>query len=203
MPRPLRTRPSAAGFATLLDKYSALPMGTPKPLPQLDSLTDLLHYIPETGDFIWLNPTSSRVKAGAVAGTVAVNDRGRAKPHPHLLIRIRGVKYLAHRLAWLFGHGVDPGALLVDHINGDSLDNRLSNLRLATTTENMWNVSEALSTSKSGTRGAYQHKQTGNWIAEISINGKRQHLGVFKTQDEASLAYEQAASQRLLLLSQS
>ena len=67
----------------------------------------------------------------------------------------------------------------------------------------MWNIHNAQSLSKSGTRGTYQHKQTGNWIAEISINGKKRHLGVFKTQDEASLAYEQAASQRLLLLSQS
>ena len=175
-------------------------MNTPKPLPPLDSLTDILHYIPETGDFVWLNPTSFRVKAGAVAGTVATNDRGRAKHHQHLLIRVRGVKYLAHRLAWLFGHGQDPGSKLIDHINGDSLDNRLSNLRLVTATENMWNVKQPLSTNKAGSRGVYQHRQTGNWVAAISINGKRRHLGVFPTQDAASLAYQQAAEQRLSLI---
>lgn len=181
-------------------RYNALPMGTPKPLPPLDSLTDILHYVPETGDFIWLKPTSFRVKAGAVAGTVAVNNRGRSKPHSHLLIRVNGVKYLAHRLAWLFGHQKDPGNLLVDHINGDSLDNRLSNLRLVTTTENMWNVHEALSTSASGSRGAYFHKQTGKWTAKIDVKGKTYHLGLFQTQSEAAAAYQQAAQHRLTLI---
>jgi hypothetical protein len=175
-------------------------MPQPKPLPPLDSLTDILHYFPETGDFIWLNPTSFRVKRGDVAGTLAVNNRGRAKPHPHLLIRVHGVKYLAHRLAWLFGHGVDPSDKQIDHINGDSLDNRLCNLRLVTCAENLWNIHQAQSLSRSGVRGAYQHKQTGNWISEISINGKKRHLGVFKTQAEAAAAYQQAAQQRLTLI---
>lgn len=178
-------------------------MNTPKPLPQLDSLSSILHYFPETGDFVWLNPTSFRVKRGDVAGTVAVNDRGRTKPHPHLLIRIHGIKYLAHRLAWLFGHGEDPGAMLVDHINGDSLDNRLANLRLVTTTQNMWNVDHALSTSSSGIRGVHRHSQSGKWVSEISINGKKKHLGVFPTQEAASLAYQSAAQERLLSLSTS
>ena len=178
-------------------------MGVPKPLPLLDSLTDLLHYIPETGDFVWLNPTSFRVKAGAVAGSIWVNDRKRSKTHSQLIITIMGGKYLAHRLAWLFGHGEDPGEKLVDHINGNSLDNRLSNLRLTTTTENMWNITTAYSTSKHGKRGVHFHAQSGKWHAKICTNGKQKFLGVFKTQDEASLAYEQAASQRLLLLSQS
>ena len=184
----------------MLRKCNAPPMRTPKPLPPLDSLTDTLHYVPETGDFIWLDPPSFRVKAGAIAGTVATNNRGRAKPHQHLLIRVQGVSYLAHRLAWLFGHGEDPGALLVDHINGDSLDNRLCNLRLVTQTENMWNIRQAQSLSKSQTRGTYQHKQTGNWIAEISMNGKKRHLGVFKSQEQAAAAYQQAAEQRLSLI---
>jgi len=175
-------------------------MGQPKPLPPLDFLTNLLHYFPETGDFVWLKPTTFRVKAGAVAGSIWVNDRKRSKAHFQLMITIMGGKYLAHRLAWLFGHGKDPGEKLIDHINGNSLDNRLSNLRLVTTTENQWNVSEALSSSKSGSRGVYFHRQSGKWCASICTNGKHKHLGSFKTKDEASLAYQQAASSRLSLI---
>ena len=178
-------------------------MPTPKPLPSLDLLREYLHYFPETGDFVWVNTTSFRVKQGAIAGTVATNDRQRKKHHQHLLIRFQGVKYLAHRLAWLFGYGEDPGEKLVDHVNGDSLDNRLSNLRLVTTTENQWNVSQAQSLSRSGIRGVYQHKQSGRWVSAISSHGKRQHLGVFPTAELAAAAYQEAATQRLTLIESS
>lgn len=176
-------------------------MPQPKPLPPLESLTDILHYVPETGDFIWLKPTSFRVKRGAVAGTVNIVRSGRSVPHKQLTIKVRGINYLAHRLAWLFGHGEDPGGQLIDHINGDSLDNRLTNLRLVNTTQNMWNVSRAFSTSKSGIRGVHQNKHTGKWVSEIRTNGKRHYLGVFVTKAEAAAAYKQAAEQRLSLIS--
>lgn len=175
-------------------------MAAPAPLPPIEFLEKFLRYEPETGKFFWLKSTSWRAKVGDEAGNVAVNDRARQKPHKVRAIGICQRRYLAHRLAWLFGHGEDPGRKLVDHINGDSLDNRLCNLRLVTGTQNMWNIHDAQSLSKSRTRGAYQHKQTGNWIAEISINGKKRHLGVFKTQSEAAAAYQQAAKQRLQLL---
>ena len=177
-------------------------MAVPAPLPPIEFLETFLRYEPETGKFFWLRPTTSRVKAGSEAGNISVNNRGRQKPHSVWAIGICQRRYLAHRLAWLFGHGEDPGCKLVDHINGDSLDNRLCNLRLVTGTQNMWNIHNAQSLSKSGTRGTYQHRQTGNWIAEISVNGKKRHLGVFSAQSEAAAAYQQAASQRLLLLSQ-
>jgi hypothetical protein len=175
-------------------------MGQPKPLPPLDFLANLLHYFPETGDFVWLKPTTFRVKAGAVAGSIWVNDRKRSKAHSQLMITVMGGKYLAHRLAWLFGHGKDPGVKLIDHINGNSLDNRLSNLRLATTTENQWNIDQPLSRSRSGFRGVYRHGQSGKWISEISVNGRKRHLGVFPTAELAAAAYQEAASNRLLLI---
>jgi hypothetical protein len=128
------------------------------------------------------------------------NDRQRSKARQNLVIKFSGIGYLAHRLAWLFGHGEDPGEMLVDHINGDPLDNRLSNLRLATTTENMWNIQQAQSLSRSGIRGVYQSKQSGKWVAAIYTNNKKRHLGVFPTAELAAAAYQEAATQRLSLI---
>jgi hypothetical protein len=175
-------------------------MAAPASLPPIEFLEKMLYYDPGTGKFFWLQPTSFRAKAGDEAGTVLTNNRGRQKAHKVVSIGICQRRYLAHRLAWLFGYGKDPGEKLVDHINGDSLDNRLSNLRLATTTENQWNVQQAQSLSRSGLRGAYRHKQSGKWIAEISVNGKKRHLGVFPTAELAAAAYQEAATQRLTLI---
>ena len=84
-----------------------------------------------------------------------------------------------------------PANMQVDHINGDRLDNRRSNLRLCTNTQNSWN--------KRGKKGAFRgvafHKQRGKWQASIRIGeGRRLHLGLFSTEEEAGEAYLKAQS---------
>jgi hypothetical protein len=84
--------------------------------------------------------------------------------------------------------GDRPG-LVVDHINGDTLDNRRSNLRHVTRQGNVWN---RRATSVCGLKGVTLHKRTGRWQAAIS----RTYIGLFATAEAAARAYDAAARER-------
>lgn len=98
----------------------------------------------------------------------------------------RGVMYM-HRLI------LDaPGGMQVDHINGDGLDNRRQNLRLATNAENRRN-SRIPADNTSGCKGVYWSNTERKWQAQISINGQTRYIGRFDFLLEAALAYDRAA----------
>jgi hypothetical protein len=83
-----------------------------------------------------------------------------------------------------------PKGMEVDHINGDGLDNRRSNLRIVTHRQNCQNQQYKKITSKYP--GVCWHKASDKWAAAISINGKPKHLGLFKTELEAFEVYKRA-----------
>lgn len=80
----------------------------------------------------------------------------------------------------------------VDHVNGNKLDNRKSNLRFCSHAENGRNRGPNLN-SRSGIKGVTWCKSTGSWSAEISKLGKKARLGRFSCPLEAADAYDQAA----------
>jgi hypothetical protein len=100
-----------------------------------------------------------------------------------------GVSILIHRE--VLGMSRED-ARLVDHINGNRLDNRRANLRACTTAQNCLNRAIQRN-STSGYKGVTLHKQTGKWQAGITYQGKTTHLGLFPSAEEASEAYKQAA----------
>jgi hypothetical protein len=97
-----------------------------------------------------------------------------------------GERIYLHRL--LMGCPADE----VDHANGDSLDNRRVNLRLATHAEN--NRNKGLQKNNtSGYKGVSLRSDTGRWAAYIMAGGKRRSLGCFDTPEAARDAYVAAA----------
>ncbi len=87
-----------------------------------------------------------------------------------------------------------PAGMDVDHINGNPLDNRRSNLRVCTHAENQCNQ-KLRSSSGNPYKGVRLNKSGTRWWARISKNGKEQHLGTFATAEEAAAAYDEAAKQ--------
>lgn len=80
----------------------------------------------------------------------------------------------------------------VDHINHNTLDNRKENLRYVTRTQNRQNLSGSYSSSKTKVRGVCWKKQISKYVAQITVNKKKMHLGYFSTIEEAKTAYIEA-----------
>jgi len=92
-----------------------------------------------------------------------------------------GRLHLSH---YLLGFEKESG-IEVDHANGDTLDNRKNNLRVVTHQENMMNQRVLPSNNTSGHIGVSWDKKLNKWIAQIKVNQKHIHLGVFYTIEEA------------------
>ena len=98
----------------------------------LDYLKQLLNYDPLTGIFTWVVSRNRRVKIGQIAGYLN-------SPILHRRIEIDGKSYGAHRLAWLYVYGYFPCGV-VDHIDGNPSNNKITNLRECTQGENSRNT---------------------------------------------------------------
>ncbi len=141
-----------------------------------ERLKELVSYNPVTGKFAWLH-----------------SKRGR-RPISHrsyCSIRIDGCRHLIHRLAWIYVHGSIPDGKQIDHINRNTTDTRIANLRPATVTQNHANRIVNKSSS-CGLKGAHITK-FGTYIARLTCSGKVHRLGTFKTKEAAHAAYVVAA----------
>lgn len=134
-----------------------------------ERLKDVLDYNPHTGVFTWKVRTSNRVKVGDVAGDIESNG--------YLRISIDGNRFRAHRLAIIYVYG-DNYYEQVDHINHVRTDNRISNLRVATHSQNNWNQQLQIKNT-SGIKGVYWDKSRKKWSAYCCVMGKRHMLGRF------------------------
>lgn len=104
--------------------------------------------------------------------------------------RGKGVnRILMHRLILNPAQG-----FFTDHKNGNGLDNRKSNLRIASLSQNQWNYSIPKSNT-SGFKGVSWYKKTKRWQAQIKKYSKSIHIGYFKTRIQAAKAYNLKAKE--------
>lgn len=102
--------------------------------------------------------------------------------------RERGGVITLHRLIMGF-----PDGLTVDHRDSDPLNNRRSNLRVATSIQNAQNR-RTTRTLRRGEHKGVSLARSGKWVARIGCNYRREHLGLFDTPEAAAAAYDQAAT---------
>lgn len=149
----------------------------------VDRLRAELEYDPNTGIVVWRKDQPlTAIKAGALAGHLSSG---------YYRLGFRGRKYQLHRVIWALHYGTYPGSI-IDHINGDKLDNRIVNLRLASAQQNSWNQR----VSKNNTTGfkGVTKRESGGYSACIRVNKNRLSLGTFKTAEQAAIAYNKAAA---------
>lgn len=146
-----------------------------------ERLKELFEY--HNGNLLWKIQKARSTKIGQVAGVK--DSRGYVK------ISIDRKSYYAHRLIWIWHNG-DLLNNRLDHVNTNTSDNRIENLRLATQSQNNGNRNIPANNT-SGHKGVSWNNKLQKWKAYIAIDGDRIHLGYFEKLDEASAAYNLAA----------
>lgn len=145
-----------------------------------------LAYNPDTGSFEWMVKGRGRFKRiGNPAGSIG--------HHGYVRICVCGIEKYAHQWAVAIHYGeFISKPFEIDHINGDTSDNRISNLRIATVAENRQNT-RGKSCRRSAFKGARFDARYGTWSASIAAFGSSYHLGTFSSEEGACAAYRSAA----------
>lgn len=146
-----------------------------------EELKNLLHYDPQTGFFTRIKCTNHQHKLGE---NVSKHDG-----HGYFNISIKGKRYFAHRLAFLYMTGDIPK--VIDHISQIGTDNRWVNLRPIDKVGNGRNT-KIKKNNKSGFTGVTWDKDRNKWFASICVNGKSIGLGRYKNKNDAVKARRKA-----------
>jgi len=166
-------------------------------LPSITTLRQLLDYNPDTGAFVWRKKLPEMVEAirPSTQHRIAKNWNARFSGKPAFInVSVRGyytgsigcVRCYAHRVAWAMHYGEWPDGE-IDHINGDRLDNRMCNLRVASRAEQMRNLC-IQERNATGVIGVWWDDERKKYQAYIKVNGRRVHLGRFDNLDNAKQA---------------
>lgn len=127
----------------------------------LERVNELLRYDPGSGQFFWKLARRNGSAAGSPAGCASSNGYTR--------IKIDGVQYLAHRLAW-FIHNLEWPTGPIDHVDADRANNSISNLRVCTDSQNQQNQPLRKS-NRSGVKGVSWCAAMSRWHVQIRSAG--------------------------------
>lgn len=146
------------------------------------TLKELFNY--QDGGLYWKVSRTNTIKIGQRAGYLRKDN--------YRVININGKIHLEHRLVWLYHYGHMP-VDKIDHIDGNPVNNDISNLRECSQAENLQNLKKP-KTNTSGYLGVCFNKKLNKWQANIRHGNKNHHLGLFHTPELAHEAYLNAKS---------
>ncbi len=156
-----------------------------------DFLLNIFRYDRETGLLFWKNHwhKNKLYLIGKEAGCIYKDHKNYYKK-----ITLANKNQMVHQLIYFLETGEIPE--VIDHIDGNGLNNRMSNLRNITTRKNLQNTKR----HRNGKLvGAHFHKKENRWRSTINIQGTKITLGRFKTELEAHERYTQELKTRGLL----
>lgn len=171
---------------------------------QGESLRELLDYDPATGVLTWKTRPIVHFKSGRTARMWNTRYAGKRAGSDHLSklglrYRVIGIRhgamdgnFLEHRIIWTLVFGFIPEDMQIDHIDADSTNNRISNLRLANASQNGANT-RIRKRNTTGCKGVSFEKYTNRFKASIMVRGVQRTIGRFDSVQEASNAYAIAA----------
>lgn len=139
-----------------------------------------IDYNPNTGELFWNEKAQPKVRNKPIT---AKDAKG------YIRIKVDGRMLLGHRVAWFKYYGKFPNGV-VDHINGNPLDNRIENLRDIPQKINMQNQRSAMIDNATGMLGV--SKKGCRFRAQITVDQKKHYLGTFETPELAHTAYVEA-----------
>ena len=151
-----------------------------------ETIRTVLDYDPQTGHLTW-KAKGWKHSAGQRAG-------GLGHSAGYRCLQVNGKKVLEHRLIYFIVTGEWPN--VIDHINGDRMDNRWSNLRNVSHTTNMQNIRRPQVNNKTGVLGVCWSEEKQKFIVRIHANGRIHNIGRFTDLEKAGQAYI-AAKRRL------
>ena len=166
----------------------------------IDELKSLIDYDPLTGILIWKHRDAELFSDDGPGGQEAAakiwNKRYEGKPAlnvngqlGYLQGRIFGINFKAHRVAFALHFGLWP-IDQIDHIDCNPSNNKICNLREATSIENGQNRKPMRHCLK----GAFFNKKSNKWISQIRCKGVYYYLGIFTSKEEAHCKYKEAAT---------
>jgi len=144
-------------------------MANIKKLPDIEYLNSIFRLDSDTGELFWAASNCHSVKVGSVAGSL--------KPCGYRTIEILGKNYRCHRIVYAIYHGKHPDGQ-IDHIDGNNLNNKPSNLRLANSAQNSQNRKKQ-SDNTSGHKNVYWFEKNKKWNVRISAFGKSYYFGAY------------------------
>lgn len=128
-------------------------------------------------------------KSGHLISIQTERPVGYLTPNGYLVLTIGKTAYPVHRVIWAIKTGRWP--IEVDHINHNRADNRWDNLRECDSKENQRNKS-LQKNNTSGVTGVYWNEKSKSWLASITVNNQRVHVGIFTHKEDAIKARKQA-----------